>query len=141
MKKLLVVFGFIGLASCRQDNVTETKVLDLGEFQLTVPEDWRAFPLQGIDSQVGGLTNGRDSLVYDYGWYSYRLDQETSATHDRLTLTLDDRPALLVRPKQMGQGVVGVYVEVDALMKFGMTGQNLREEEEAVRIMKSVDFD
>lgn len=141
MKKLFILLAFIGLVSCRKDNVTETKVLDFKEFQLTVPQDWRAFSLQGIDSKVGGVTNGRDSLVYDYGWYSYRLQNETSTTHDRLTLTLDDRPALLVRPQRRGQGVVGVYVEVGGLTKFGMTGQNLREEEEAVRIMKSVDFD
>ena len=133
--------SFIGLASCRQDNVTETKVLDLGEFRLTVPNDWRAFPLQGIDSQVGGVTNGRDSLLYDYGWYSYRLDQETSATHRRTKLKIDKRPALLVRPRQQGQGVVGVYVEVGGPTKFGMTGRNLREEDEAIQIIKSVNFD
>lgn len=139
MKKpvFLLLLACLG---CRNSDPTETKVLDFGKFTLTVPGTWRSFSAQGIDSMAGGVTNGRDTLHYDYGWYSYRFQKETPATHRRQNLTIGNRDALLVQPLQPNRGVLGVYVQVDTLNRFTLWGQNLRDEEIALAICRSVAF-
>jgi len=139
MKNLALLLA-LTLTACREKEPADQNSLDFGSFQLSAPATWRAFSRQGIDSKVGGITDGRDTLGYDYGWYSYDLRQQTAATHQRTTTTLDGRAALLVRPLQPGKGLVGVYVKVDEQNRFNLLGNNLRDEETAVRIFGSVRF-
>ncbi|MBC7890980.1 MAG: hypothetical protein H7Y12_02090 [Sphingobacteriaceae bacterium] len=139
MKKFALLLA-LTLTSCREKETADPKSLDFGEFQLSAPDTWRAFSRQGIDSKVGGITDGRDTLVYDYGWYSYDLRQQTAATHQRTTTTLDGRNALIVQPLQKGKGTIGVYVEVDGQNRFNLLGNNIQDEETVVRIFRSVTF-
>lgn len=139
MKKIALLLA-LTLTACRKKETADPKTLDFGPFQLTVPDPWRAFSLQGIDSKVGGVTDGRDTLVYDYGWYSYNLSQQTTATHQRTATTLDGRDALLVQPLQKGKGTIGVYVKVDTQVRFNLIGHDLEDEETAMRICRSVLF-
>ena len=38
---------------------------------MTVPQNWNRFDARGIDSYVGGIiTDTKDTLMFDYGWYS-----------------------------------------------------------------------
>src|ERR1700761_3791910 len=48
--------------------------LDFGAFTLKTPKEWTKFTEQGIDSYVGGLTNGKDTLEFDYGWWSHMIE-------------------------------------------------------------------
>jgi hypothetical protein len=105
-----------------------------------MPASWEPFSSQGFDSQVGGITNGEDTLRYDYGWYSYQFRNETTATHKRTNLVIDSRPALLVVPKQANKGLIGIYVEVGGMNKFNLYGRNMKDEAMAIRIMRSVKF-
>lgn len=128
------------LAGCMKDRDAEPKTTDFNTFTLVLPPGWHKLSLQGIDSQVGGITNGRDELLYDYGWYSYNFRKETTATHERTTVSMDGKPALLVEPRQPGKGLTGIYVEVDATNKFNLYGQNLKDQATATQIMRSVKF-
>src|SRR5688572_9746730 len=67
---LLFLAFTISCSSATQEGVR----LDFGTFILDVPEGWKAFKVQGIDSYAGGLTNGTDTLEFDYGWYSPQFD-------------------------------------------------------------------
>lgn len=125
---------------CTNRGTEETKRIDFGKFSLAVPETWRSFSAQGYDSMVGGVTDGRDTLRYDYGWYSYRFQNETPATHRRTETRIANRDALIVQPLQSGKGLLGVYVQVDAQNRFNLTGRNLRDEETALAICRSVAF-
>tara|TARA_B110000238_G_C15919694_1_gene349910 strand:- start:94 stop:642 length:549 start_codon:yes stop_codon:yes gene_type:complete len=50
---------------------SEYKTIDFGSFELTVPQNWREYEIKGTDSYVGGLvTNEKDTLIFDLGWYS-----------------------------------------------------------------------
>ncbi|GAB3219845.1 hypothetical protein [Spirosoma arcticum] len=142
MKRVIASFIlFIVLqASCQDDPTPATQFLDLKTFRVEVPDTWKNVPGVGYDSQVGRLTNDSDVLAYDYGWYSYRLQNETSATHWRTVTTIDGRPALIVRPKKTGQGVIGLFVEVDDLNRLSLTGHDIRDEATVLRLFKSVKF-
>jgi len=142
MKKVIAYFSLLILlqTGCRDDAPQATKLLDLKAFRIEAPETWKAMADQGYDSQVGRLTNGSDVLAYDYGWYSYTLRNETSATHLRTVTTIDGRSALIVRPKKTGQGLIGLYVEVDGQNRLILTGRDTRDESTVIRMFESVRF-
>ncbi|WP_143434942.1 hypothetical protein [Hymenobacter roseosalivarius] len=123
-----------------KDRDVDLNTADFRKFTLVMPASWEQFSSQGFDSQVGGITNGKDTLRYDYGWYAYRFQQETTATHKRTNLVIASRPALLVVPKQPNKGLIGIYVQVDETNKFNLYGENIKDEAMAVRIMRSVKF-
>ena len=142
MKRMAVCFTLLVLVQTGcEDNASQlTQMLDLKTFRVETPDAWKAIPGQGFDSQVGRLTNGSDVLTYDYGWYSYRLQKETSATHLRTVTTIDGRSALIVRPKKAGEGIIGLYVEVDNQNRLSLTGRDIRDEATIIRIFESVRF-
>lgn len=142
MKRIVAFFSLLILlqTGCEQNELPATKLLDLKTFRVEVPDTWKDVPGVGYDSQVGRLTNGSDVLAYDYGGYSYRLQNETSATHWRTVTAIDGRPALIVRPKKTGQGVIGLFVEVDNLHRLSLTGRDIRDEATVIRLFESVRF-
>lgn len=141
MKRAVPVFLLLFLlqTGCQDNNPEANHVLDLKAFRLEAPDTWRVIPAVGYDSQVGSLTNGKDALSYDYGWYSYTLKDETSATHLRTVTTIDGRPALIVRPKKRGQGVIGLYI-TDDQNRLSLIGQDIRDEATILKMFQSVRF-
>jgi hypothetical protein len=135
--KLVFLFSLL-LLSCEKDKLSET--LDFGQFTLDVPAHWKSFTSQGYDSKTGGITNGKDELTYDYGWYAYDFKNETSATHTRTSITIDGNPALLVRPIEKGKGTIGVFIQVDSQNKFNLSGQDIQDEDTVIKIFESVRF-
>ena len=142
MKRIVALFSLLILlqTACERNDLPANRLLDLKTFRVEVPDTWKAVPGVGYDSQVGQFTNGSDVLTYDYGWYSYRLQNETAATHWRTVTTIDGRPALIVRPKKTGQGVIGLFVEVDDLNRLSLTGHDIRDEATVLRLFESVKF-
>ncbi len=126
------------LLSCEREDLSKT--MDFEQFTIDVPADWKSFTSQGYDSKTGGITNGKDKLTYDYGWYSYKFKNETTATHTRTTTTVDGKPALIVTPLQKGKGVIGVFIQVDSQNKFSLFGKNIEDEATVLKIFKSVKF-
>jgi len=126
------------LFSCAKDKLSKT--LDFQQFTIEVPANWDSYSKPGIDSKVGGIKNGKNKLEYDYGWYSYAFKNETTATHTRTSTTIDRRPALIVQPITKGQGVIGVYIQVDSQNKFSLSGKDIKNEDTVLKIFKSVKF-
>ena len=135
--KIMFLFSLL-LLSCTKDKLSET--LDFGHFTMEVPANWKSFSSQGYDSKTGGITNGQDKLTYDYGWYAYDFKNETAATHTRTSITIDGKPALLVRPIEKSKGVIGIFVQVDSQHKFNLFGQDIQDEDTVIKIFESVRF-
>ncbi|MBF9252310.1 hypothetical protein I2I11_03305 [Pontibacter sp. 172403-2] len=117
-----------------------SKTLDLEEFRVDVPANWESFTSQGYDSKAGGITNGKDELTYDYGWYSYDFKNETTATHTRTSTIIDGKPALIVKPIEKGKGVIGVFMQVDSRNKLSLSGKDIKNEDTAIKIFESIKF-
>jgi hypothetical protein len=47
--------------------IKNSQIIDFGAFTLKTTGEWRKVERQGLDSNVGGLTNGTDSVWFDYG--------------------------------------------------------------------------
>lgn len=122
------------------DEFADSQVIDFGPFQVQAPSHWKEFSSVGFDSQVGGLTNKKDTLKYDYGWYSYNFSNETTATHIRTETRVNGRDALIVKPKEKGKGLIGIFIEVNEQHKLSIYGTS-KEEKTILRILESVKFE
>ncbi len=114
---------------------------NFGAFAIKLPADWRKIEFNGIDSYVGGITNGIDSLTFDYGWYSYSLTEENKESQLFATDTINGKIAYLTKPKTIGNGTIGIYIE-NAFKKnrFNLIGKDIKNEELILDIFKSIKF-
>lgn len=139
----LAALSCILFSACNKDAAlenTDVTVLDFGEFSLAVPSGWDRFYSQGYDSHVGGVTNGIDTLIYDYGAYSSDLSGQTSATHIRDSAVISGYPALIVWPKKKGRGITGMYLIKDDQTRFVIYGRGIEDEKAVLHIFHSVEL-
>src|SRR5690606_31134531 len=136
---LFILFLPLLLLSC-MDETPKIQTLDFEEFSIEVPADWDSFKLQGYDSKVGGISNGKMVLTYDYGRYSNDFQNETVETCHRTVTTIDGKPELIVQPINKGTGIIGVYIEVSGPMRFSLMGRDIKDEEKVLRIFQSIRF-
>jgi hypothetical protein len=115
--------------------------LDFDSFKLKTPGNWYKFKLQGIDSYVGGITNGRDSLLFDYGWYSPQVGDEDPTTHLFARDTVNGLTADIVVPAKERFGYIGMFVKVDRQNKFSIMGRNVSSTDTVLAIFKSAVFE
>ena len=122
------------------------KTINTGEFAVDVPENWMFNRLPGIDSHVGLLTNKKDSLVFDYGLYSNKLEVDT-AKYDIHFETIHGRNAKIVKSSLPGETPFGMYIDsvnVNPIGKesFTINQVNARPMEEAkvLRVFRSIRF-
>ncbi len=114
---------------------------NFGAFSIDIPKDWKKIEYQGIDSYVGGITNGTDSLTFDYGWYSYSFNSEDVKKQLFATATINGKIALLTKPKEVGNGTIGIYIEkAYKKNRFNLIGENIEDENLIFDIFKSIKF-
>jgi len=65
--KLRIISIIAILAISCNIRIADWQTFDFNYFKLKVPRDWRKFDMQGVDAFIGGLTNGRDSLLFYFG--------------------------------------------------------------------------
>jgi hypothetical protein len=116
-------------------------IIDFKAFEVKVPENWRKIELNGIDSYVGGITNGIHTLTFDYGMYSYDFKSENKATQLFATDTINGKIALITKPKKAGNGTLGIYIEnAYKQNKFNLIGENIYDEKTILNIFKTLKF-
>ncbi|MFI8379085.1 c-type cytochrome [Leeuwenhoekiella sp. NPDC079379] len=121
--------------------ISANKKIDFGVFSMIIPHDWEKIKYKGIDSYVGGITNGTDSLTFDYGWYSYDFSDEDGENQLFATDTINGKIALLTKPKEVGNGTIGIYIEkAYKENRFNLIGQNIADENQIFYIFKSLKF-
>ncbi|MEL7144962.1 MAG: cytochrome c [Bacteroidota bacterium] len=91
-----------------QDNTKYTRVrngwhrIDLGPFSIETPQKFRHIPQRGIDSYVGLIADKKDTLFFDYGWYSYSYEGDRYIrSHD----TIQGKKAIVALVDDQLQGV------------------------------------
>lgn len=131
---------FILLASCKT-KTSSWQTLDFGSFKLTTPQDWKIFKEKGIDSYVGGLTNKKDSLWFDYGWYSPDIGDEDPKMHKFGQDTINGLIARLAIPITPGDGYIRMYIPVNREDKFSISGHNIQSTDTILKIFKSIVFE
>lgn len=95
MKKTsLFIFTSFIVLSC-SDNSKKTKSMDFRSFKLQAPKDWSKLKMDAYDSNAGIIiTKNNDSIFYDYGPYSYSLEENVTIISRK-----DFNELLTVNPK------------------------------------------
>ena len=140
MKLVLIIITVFLSVSCKT-KTDSWQTLDFGTFKLKTPKGWSIIEEQGIDSYVGGLTNGSDTLSFDYGWYTAEIDETEHEKHLYAQDTINGLTAVLQIPKMDGNGSVVMFIpKVTSSNKFGIAGSNIKGTDTVLRIFKSIVF-
>ncbi len=142
MKKRSVFFALmipLVMSGCRRDETAPAKEINFTVFGMTLASGWEGFRLQGIDSFVGGLTNKKDTLFFDYGWYSGDFKMFSEKDYIKVIKKINGKNAEVIRPVIKGEGILGVLIQADAMNRLRITGKS-REEEVVLRMFDSIVF-
>lgn len=138
--KLQLIILLALFFSC-QSKTTGWRTLDYGAFQLKAPNDWRRFTEQGIDSYVGGLTNGKDSLWFDYGLYGVDISGEEPMHHKTAKDTVNGLLATITIPTAAGKGYMVMRIpKVAEENQFTIWGNNIDSSDLVLRVFKTIVF-
>lgn len=136
----IILLFLLPVAGCREEP-PEYHTLDFGVFQLTTPGDWESFKENGIDSYVGGLTNGADTLWFDYGWYSQEIGDYPDTNSLYALATINGLEAMLSVSKN-GQAA-SVAMSIPAVTKknrFFISGHRLSNPDAIITMFKTIRF-
>lgn len=139
MKLRLFSLILILTISCKT-KTSDWKTLDFEFFKLKTPQGWTEIKLKGIDSFVGGLTNGKDTLRFDYGMYSADIGYEDPKIHLFGQDTINGLIARIVIPKIPGDGFIRMYIPVNREDRFSISGRNIQDTDTILKIFKSIVF-
>ena len=128
----------LALSGCEDEFINGENV-DFEVFQMEIPSNWKSFTGVGYDSRVGGITNGKDTLRYDYGWCFYNFNNETPATHIRTETAIDGKEALIVQPRERGRGLIGMFVQLDSMNSLSIYGRS-KKEKTVLRMFETIKF-
>jgi hypothetical protein len=119
----------------------EWQTLDFGAFKIKTPQGWKVVKEQGIDSYYGGLTNGKDSLWFDYGIYGVDLSGEDTITHKFAKDTINGLYARVTVPKDAGKGYISVHIpKVSGENQFTIWGKEIAQTDTILKMYKSLVF-
>lgn len=140
MRLRLISILALLIFSCKT-KTNDWQIFDFKAFQLKTPQGWTIFKEQGIDSYVGGLTNGKDSMWFDYGWYSAEIDESESSKHLYGQDTINGLIGIIQIPKTDGQGSIRLSIpHVNKQDKFSLGGYNIKGTDTILKIFKSIIF-
>lgn len=125
-----------------KQSIILTKTIDFSGFQLKTPENWKTLKMRGFDSYVGGITNDRDTLEFDFGDYSNNL-KDDGACEIQLYAndTINGKAGYITKPKMKGKGFLGVYFGNIDGKKFNLhTRLNPKAEDTIISILQSIRF-
>lgn len=88
-KNLFPIFIlFLLLTNCKKEATTDLpQTIDFNKFTLNTPADWERFYPSFTDGFFGGLTDGRDTLYFDYGPESFRSIDEVVKNEDDISFS------------------------------------------------------
>ena len=140
MKLLSITITIILTFSCKTKSF-KWETLDFDAFKLRAPNNWSKFKEQGTDAYIGGLTNGKDSLWFYYGWYISGPKDDESSHHLYAQDTINGYSAVIVIPKQTGKGRLEMFIpNVTERDQFALSGYDIKDTGTILQIFKSVTF-
>ena len=140
MKLSLILLLLITVLSCRP-SVKKLQVLDFGPFSIKTPDGWSKVKRQGTDSYYGGLTNGKDSLWFDYGRYDADLTSDSGYWYRLEKDTVNGFPAEFSLPDLLGQGSISMLIpKLADGNRFTIWASKVKDSATILHIYKSVLF-
>src|ERR1700735_5165975 len=102
--KLCLILVILIVVLCCRPTTKKWQVLDFGPFSIKAPNGWNIVIRQGEANYFGGLTDGKDSLWFDYGRYNVDLTSDSGYWYRLAKDTGNGFPAVFSLPDLLGQG-------------------------------------
>ena len=139
MKLAYSSFIFLLILSSCKPHTYDWKPLDFGAFKIKVPTGWNEIKEQGIDSYVGGITNKKDTLWFEYGRYSVGLGAGYFASRMAID-TINGMIGEISIPNDSSRGYLSLRINhVNENIKFIMYGKRINVDT-GLKIFKSIVF-
>lgn len=138
--KIGVVATLIALAVACKPRSKTLQVLDFGPFTLKAPANWSIVNRQSMDSYAGGLTNGADSLWFDYGRYDVKLTTDSGYWYRLSEDTVSGFRAVFSVPESWQRGEISMKIPTLNGKRFTMWGSNVKDTATILAIFKSAMF-
>lgn len=110
-------------------------------FKLKAPQDWHVIEKKGDPSYWGYLTNGIDSLQFDYAWYDVVLEQDFGKHQLYARDTVNGLVADMLIPDNDGQGYISMHLNIREKTKFTIWGNKISSTKTILQIFKSFIFE
>jgi hypothetical protein len=153
IQKLLIFSLFIPilfLSGCTANDEAdlENQIITLGKYSFVFPPGYKHIEEEGIDSQVGRITNGKMDFHYDYGYYEIAFGDLPADKYEVTEEEFDSLPIIITRSLDHPNGYTilqtyknAVYeedpLEISKLTLYA-SGLTLEEQEVAVSVFRSV---
>lgn len=85
--------------------------IDLGGFKIQTPKDYKFYKMEGIDSYIGGITNQVDTFLFDYGWYSNKLNKYSNPEIFEISLEKIIGKKFKIVKEKGEVGFIGAYTD------------------------------
>lgn len=110
--------------------------INFGPFSMIVPKEYVILRMTRLyDSYLGGITNGKDSIMFDYGWYSYDLRNDGNVIRD----TINGQIAYLKRYKNSNDESFSLgFYNFHKENKLIVYSENTNNQSESLEILKSI---
>ena len=152
-QKLLILPLFIPillLTGCTADEEKdlEDQIITIGKYSFVFPPGFKLIEEEGIDSQVGRITNGKMDFHYDYGYYEIAFGDLPADKYEVTEEEFDSLTIFITRSLDHPNGYTilqtyknAVYeedpLEISKLTLYA-SGLTLEEQEVAVSVFRSV---
>lgn len=110
--RIILLFFFLSLLSCKNQPHKETQRLNLGLFSLEAPKTWKQVKEKVMyDSYVGRIAvDNTDTIYFDLGWYSNDLSEYVK-------MNLGDSDLFYLKEKTGNKVIRGDSIMIDSLIK------------------------
>jgi hypothetical protein len=138
--RLVLILFLLTACGNRERQAAEQHWLEFPGFRLKTPVNWMPYKLQGKDCYVGGLTNGVDTLMFDYGYYGVTINEEEEKQVKYAIETVNGHRARIAIPIEK-TGPVMMWINESRDSKFFIFGEKIQWVDDALQIFRSVVFE
>lgn len=148
---ILIPILLLTFSNCNSDDnlnleYTDLKTIEIGDYQLEVPNHFELKPGQGIDSYVGNVNGSGITLAFDFGVYTSPYENIDTAKFDLIFEVFDSVERQIVLGKNPQEDFTAIHIrdlnnfsELGNYVSLHMRAYELSAEQQAlaINILKS----
>lgn len=123
-----------------ESNISGWHKIDARKFFIETPKEYKFIVFEGIDSYVGGFTNKKDTIYFDYGLYSNSLTDLSPSDYEFQNILIDSKNFRIVIRQNEVQHIAAYTNELDKGNTFMIECFDCQDLEEKYKIIQTIEF-
>jgi hypothetical protein len=114
--------------------------INAGQFLIEAPNDFLFTKLMGIDSKIGLLSNGHDTLFFEFGWHASDLSTQQCYSTTTTWENIGGRKFKMISSEMTGS-FIGAYTnDLQDSFKFNIVCNKTEDQEKVRQIYRTIRF-